>query len=107
MTAGPLCTALWASEQKGGTNPLVKSIFDFSALWAPCKKCRKNIEKLCKVQQEQLQEDEGVLKTFLRAGNSILVRRAHTFQEGDDDDDHLIGGLGDNDFSEKIISVTI
>ena len=55
------------------------------------------------MQQEQLQE-EGVLKTFLRAGNSILVRRAHTFQ---DDDDHLIGGLGDNDFSEKIISVTI
>ena len=48
-----------------------------------------------------------MLKTFLRAGNSILVRRAHTFQEGDDDDDHLIGGLGDNDFSEKIISVTI
>ena len=58
------------------------------------------------MQQEQLQE-EGVLKTFLRAGNSILVRRAHTFQEGDDDDHHLIGGLGDNDFSEKIISVTI
>ena len=91
MTAGPLCTALWASEQKGGTNPLVKSIFDFSALWAPCKKCRKNIEKLCKVQQEQLQE-EGVLKTFLRAGNSILLRRAHTFQEGDDDDDQLREG---------------
>ena len=42
-----------------------------------------------------------MLKTFLRAGNSILVRRAHTFQEGDNDDDHLIGGLGDNDFSEK------
>ena len=58
------------------------------------------------MQQQQLQE-EGVLKTFLRAGNSILVRRAHTFQEGDDDDHHLIGGLGDNDFSEKIISVTI
>ena len=58
------------------------------------------------MQQQKLQE-EGVLKTFLRAGNSILVRRAHTFQEGDDDDDHLIGGLGDNDFSEKIISVTI
>ena len=48
-----------------------------------------------------------MLKTFLRAGNSILVRRAHTFQEGDDDDHHLIGGLCDNDFSEKIISVTI
>ena len=58
------------------------------------------------MQQEQLQE-EGVLKTFLRAGNSILLRRAHTFQEGDDDDDHLIGGLGYNDYSEKIISVTI
>ena len=58
------------------------------------------------MQQQKLQE-EGVLKTFLRAGNSILVRRAHTFQEGDDDDHHLIGGLGDNDFSEKIISVTI
>ena len=59
------------------------------------------------MQQEQLQEEEEVLKTFLRAGNSILVRRAHTFQEGDDDDDRLIGGLGDNHFSEKIISVTI
>ena len=59
------------------------------------------------MQQEQLQEEERVLKTFLRAGNSILVRRAHTFQEGDDDDDQLIGGLCDNDFSEKIISVTI
>ena len=47
-----------------------------------------------------------MLKTFLRAGNSILVRRAHTFQEGDDDDD-LVGGHGDNDVSEKIISVTI
>ena len=43
----------------------------------------------------------GVLKTFVRAGNSILVRRAHTFQEGDDDDD-LIDGLGDNDASEKL-----
>ena len=43
----------------------------------------------------------GVLKTFVRAGNSILVRRAHTFQEGDDDDDDLVGGHGDNDVSEK------
>ena len=57
------------------------------------------------MQQEQLQEEEGVLKTFLRAGNSILVRRANTFQEGDDNDVHLIGGLGDNDFSD--FSVTI
>ena len=42
----------------------------------------------------------GVLKTFVRAGNSILVRRAHTFQESDDDDD-LIDGLGENDAWEK------
>ena len=51
------------------------------------------------MQQEQLQEEE-VLKTFVRAGNSILVRRAHTFQESDDDDD-LIDGLGENDAWEK------
>ena len=42
-----------------------------------------------------------MLKTFVRAGNSILVRRAHTFQEGDDDDDDLVGGHGDIDVSEK------
>ena len=50
----------------------------------------------------------GQLRIGARATTyAALVRRAHTFQEGDDDDDHLIGSLCDNDFYEKIISVTI
>ena len=41
-------TALRASEQKGGINPLIKSIFNFSGLLVDnCKNSRKKIEKLC------------------------------------------------------------
>ena len=47
-TAHTAYTALWASEQKGGINPLIKSIFDFSGLLVDnCKNSRKKIEKLC------------------------------------------------------------